>query len=195
MARGKTQQSVLIVSSSIKIFDYFKALLPSSSFGPIAYAATAADAWRITLSQPYDIVIINCPLPDQQGKDLAIELTSQQPCAVMLMVKGDKYESIVYETEDYGILTLMKPCPRASIYQAVRLMASTSSRIRRSAKKVKILEDKIDELRIVNRAKLELISRMKVSEDEAHKYIEKIAMDMRITRRQVAEQLLKVWED
>ena len=54
---------------------------------------------------------------------------------------------------------------------------------------------KIEDIRIVDRAKLILISFMSMSEKEAHRYIEKQAMDLRVTRRAVAEGILKTYEN
>ena len=57
------------------------------------------------------------------------------------------------------------------------------------------IQVKIEELRIVNRAKFVLIAYLKMSEATAHRYIEKQAMDMRITKREVAESILKTYEN
>ena len=57
------------------------------------------------------------------------------------------------------------------------------------------LTQKIEDVRIIDRAKCLLISYLKVNEQEAHRYIEKQAMDMRITRREVAEGILKTYEE
>ena len=53
---------------------------------------------------------------------------------------------------------------------------------------------KIEDMGIVDRAKCVLIQVLKMTEPQAHRYIEKQAMNMRVTRRQVAEELLKTYE-
>ena len=57
------------------------------------------------------------------------------------------------------------------------------------------LKQKIEDIRIIDRAKCILISYLGMSEQEAHRYIEKKAMDMRITKRAVAEGILKIYEN
>ena len=52
----------------------------------------------------------------------------------------------------------------------------------------------MDEIRVVNRAKWVLIEYLHMNEAQAHRYIEKQAMDMRLTRREVAESLIKTYE-
>ena len=56
------------------------------------------------------------------------------------------------------------------------------------------LHDRIKEIRLVDRAKCILIEYLKMTEPEAHKYIERQAMDLRITKLAVAERILKTYE-
>ncbi len=51
----------------------------------------------------------------------------------------------------------------------------------------------MDEIRLVNRAKWLLISELHMSEPEAHRYIEKQAMDLCVRRRNVAEEIIKTY--
>jgi len=57
------------------------------------------------------------------------------------------------------------------------------------------LKKKIENIRIIDRAKCVLISRLNLSEEEAHRAIEKQAMDMRISKRAIAEGILKTYEE
>jgi response regulator NasT len=73
---------------------------------------------------------------------------------------------------------------------------STHSRIKRiQSEKDGQLKQKIEDIRVINRAKWILISYMNMNEQEAHRFIEKQAMDMRTTRRTVAEGILKTYEN
>ena len=56
------------------------------------------------------------------------------------------------------------------------------------------LQTKIEEIRLVNRAKCCLIQYLKFSEPQAHRYIEKQAMDTRQTRKEVAQRILSTYE-
>ena len=72
-------------------------------------------------------------------------------------------------------------------------MYAMQERFRRMQKKTATLEEKMEEIRIVNHAKWILIQNMKLIESEAHKLIEKQAMDTRQTKREVAEGLIKTY--
>ena len=56
------------------------------------------------------------------------------------------------------------------------------------------LKKTISNIKLINRAKLTLIQYLKMSEDEAHRYIEKQAMDLRITKVEIAKNILKIYE-
>ena len=61
-------------------------------------------------------------------------------------------------------------------------------------KKNASVEEKIEEIRIVNRAKCLLIEQLKMTEPEAHRYIEKQAMDTRLSKREVAEHIIRTYD-
>ena len=65
--------------------------------------------------------------------------------------------------------------------------------MRKSEKKALSIEEKMEEIRIVNRAKWLLISELKMDEQGAHRYIEKQAMDRCILKRIVAEEIIKTY--
>ena len=61
-------------------------------------------------------------------------------------------------------------------------------------KKNESLREKMVDIRVVNRAKWLLISRLDMTEEDAHYYIEKQAMDTRISRREVAEEIIRAYD-
>ena len=72
-------------------------------------------------------------------------------------------------------------------------MSSARERLRKSEKKTLSIEEKMEEIRIVNRAKWILIRELKLDEPEAHRYIEKQTMDRCISKRIVAEEIIKTY--
>ena len=80
------------------------------------------------------------------------------------------------------------------IAQSLGLLCGTRERIRRMEQKTATIEEKMEEIRIVNHAKWMLIEQLKMSESEAHRYIEKQAMDRCVTRRAVAEDILQTYK-
>ena len=79
------------------------------------------------------------------------------------------------------------------LLQALDWMASTRERLRKMEKKNSSIEERMKEIRIINRAKCLLISELKMSEPEAHHYIEKNAMDNCIPKIAAAESIIKLY--
>ena len=72
-------------------------------------------------------------------------------------------------------------------------MAAVRERLRKLEKKTLSVEEKMEEIRLVNRAKWLLISELKMEEPQAHRYIEKQAMDRCVSKREVAEEIIKTY--
>ena len=182
----KAKRRVMIVSASDKIFDFAADLLPPGEFVFEEPARSAGEA-RV------DILIINTPLPDDFGTELATEL-SDSTMGILLLVKNDLVDQAAYKVEDFGVLTLAKPCGKQSFYQAVKLLSATSAKLERLDEKNRTLEEKMADIRMVNRAKWLLIDNLGMNEKDAHHYIEKRAMDSRQTRREVAEGIIRTYD-
>ena len=72
-------------------------------------------------------------------------------------------------------------------------MATTRERLKKLEKKTLSLEEKMQEIRIVNRAKWLLITELKMTETDAHRYIEKQAMDRCVSKKEIAEEIIKTY--
>ncbi len=186
--------SVLVVSSSEKFNQSLTALLPRARFDPVRFAAGAGAARRELLERPCDLVLINTPLPDQSGVQLAIDLCSESGMGVLLFVKSEHYAEVAERVEGYGVLALQKPTSSQLVIQSLHLLCGTRERLRRMERKTASIEEKMEEIRLVNRAKWLLISELRMTEEDAHRYIEKQAMDRCVTRRAIAEGIIRTYQ-
>ena len=186
--------SVLVVSSSEKMTDAIKNLLQSNRYNSVTYVDSIAAAKRAILDTFYDFVLINTPLRDDFGTDFAVEICRNKSSVCLLMVKTELYEKINYQVTPYGVFTLTKPTSTANMEQALRWLAAARERMIRMDKKTGSIEEKMKEIRIINRAKWLLIENLKMTESEAHRYIEKQAMDNCIGRVSIAEDILKTYQ-
>lgn len=193
MTSGRTQYRVLIVSAVEKIYEYITEILPPGEFSPILRAASAGEAKRMLVSDEADIVIINTPLPDEFGTELALDL-SGGTAGVLLLVKNDYFDQVCYKVEREGVLTVGKPSSRQTLYGAVKLAAAMSARLAKMERKNKTLREKMADIRTVNRAKWLLIENLNMTEKDAHYYIEKQAMDMRLSCHEVAENIIRTYD-
>ena len=186
--------SVLIVTASERFTDSIMPLLPMTDYWPVQTASSVAEARRWLADTEFDIVLINTPLPDDFGMHLAIDICTGSGAGVLLLVKNDPYNEIYSKVVRYGVITLSKPTNRQMVAQNLRILCATRERIRQMQAKQATVEEKIKEIRLVNRAKWLLIECLNMTEAEAHRYIEKQAMDLRISRREAAENIIKTYK-
>lgn len=185
--------SVLIVSASEKFNTALCTLLPAMRYHPITQVKEIASAQRLLSDMAYDFVIINTPLPDDFGTRFAIGLADKKNTVCLMFVKSEQYADVFDRVMSRGVFTLTKPSAPSAVRQALDFMAAARERLRCLEKKTATMEEKMADIRLANRAKWLLISHEHMTEDEAHKTIEKQAMDRCVTRRVIAEEIVGLY--
>ena len=185
--------SVLIVSNSEKFQNTLRSLLPESAYSPIVTVASVGTAERARNNQDFDFVFVNSPLPDDAGTRFAIDCCRAGGTVVLLFAAAALYDSIQSRVEKHGVFVLPRPVPRDAILRGLNWMTAARERLRSYEKKVQPVEEKIEEIRLVNRAKWLLISELKMSEPDAHHYITRQAMDRCCSKRVVAEEVIRLY--
>ncbi len=193
MKPSESRRRILLTTGSDKIYEYFSSLLALPEFEPIVWAHSAGEARKLLLDQNFDILLIDTPLPDEFGDELALD-QADSCMGVLLLVKLDTYDRTTYRMEQNGILTLAKPNSRQAYYGAVHILSALSIRLQKMDTKNRSLQRKMEDIRAVNRAKWLLIDKLNMSESDAHYFIEKRAMDARIPRREVAESIIRTYD-
>lgn len=184
---------VLLVSASDKFNTVTASLLSGAEFWPVTVVKTAGEAHRRLLESQYDIVLVNTPLPDEFGTQLAEDACAKTHAGVMLLARRELHDEIYYKVMESGVITLPKPTSEAAMTQMLRTLCSVRERLRRAEERQVSVEKKIEELRLVNRAKWLLIERLHMTEEDAHQYIRRQAMDGRVTQREAAEDILRTY--
>ena len=185
--------SILTVSATDSFTSAFADLLPETRYSPVHTVSSVSAAKRVLAEKAFDFVIINAPLPDDVGTRFAIDICTSKQSAVLLLGKNDVHAGIHDKVAEYGVFTLPKPTSKPTMLHALNWMESARERLRQSEKKSLSIEEKMAEIRLVNKAKWILISELSMSEPESHRYIEKQAMDRCISKRTIAEEIIKTY--
>ena len=185
--------SILIVSAAEGFNDALSALLPPGKYSPLCFVPSISAAKRAYAERSFDYVIINSPLPDDIGTRFAIDTCNAKGTVVLLMVRAELHAEIYDKVAEHGVFTLPKPTSKPTLSTALNWMSSARERLRKSEKKALSIEEKMEEIRIVNRAKWILIRELKLDEPEAHRYIEKQAMDRCVSKKVIAEEIIKTY--
>lgn len=185
--------SVLVVSCADSFNNSLLSLLPPSNFNPVITAGSIAEAKRITADKSYDLIIINSPLPDENGFRFAIDCCQTKGSVVMLLVKSEIYTETQDKLGEHGVFTMAKPTTKQAISQALCWMESSRERLRSFEKKNTSVEERMEEIRLINRAKWLLITELKMTEPDAHRYIEKSAMDSCAPKSEIARKIISTY--
>ena len=185
--------SVLVISAKKNFNASLQSLLPESKYAPVQMVSSVSLAKRVLLERSFDFVFINTPLPDDFGTRFAIEISGNKGTVILLLVRNEVYEEVCDKVTEYGILTLPKPASKQMVAHTLNFMAGIRERLRKLENKSLSMEEKMKEIRLVNRAKWVLIDELKMSEADAHRYIEKQAMDRCVSRREIAEEIISTY--
>lgn len=185
--------SVLVVSSSGKFNEFIRSLLPGTDYWPVETASDCGSARRLFLEREFDLVLINSPLKDEFGTQLSMDLCAGSEAGVLLFVRTDIFDDVTAKVSEQGVCTIQKPVNSALVSQSLLMLCAQRERLRRKQEARNRVEDKIAELRLINKAKWLLIEKKQMSEPEAHRYLEKQAMDLRLSKKEEAEQIIRLF--
>lgn len=187
-------ERALIVSGSEKGSAAIEQLLKSFGYGRINLISSGSGARRIINTNEFELVIINTPLTDEFGHELSILISEASTAGIILICKNDIADDISEKVSDFGVCVVSKPLNKLIFHQSVKLVEATRLRMIGLKKENAKLLNRIDEMRLINRAKCTLMQYLNFTEPQAHKYIEKQAMNNRQTRREVALKILETYE-
>lgn len=184
----------LIASAGKNANEYLAKHIADLGYTRPVMVASGGEARRQIGERDFEVVLINAPLPDEFGHELGVFAAEKSHAGVVLMTKTGTADEIAGRMQEYGVLVLGKPFTAVQFRQAVQIAASCYKRLDLlRAENAKLL-DKIAQLRMVDRAKCYLIEKKGYTEADAHRLIEKRAMDTRTSRGAVAEAILEETE-
>lgn len=189
-----TLDRALIISGSEKAMEIIAQFLHSYGYTNLTSTTSGSEARRMMDSVDYALIIINTPLKDEFGHELSVHMAENTSAGIILLCKADIADDVSDKVSDYGVCIVSRPMNRNIFHQSIRLVEATRSRMLGLKRENSQLMVKIDEMRLINRAKCALMQYLKFTEPEAHRYIEKQAMDTRSTRKEVALRILSTYE-
>ncbi len=155
------------------------------------FAASGAEARRALVDGVFDLVLVNTPLPDEFGHELAQDAAHSTLAGVILLARSEIADSVAEKVEDDGVFVVPKPLSRVLLTQALRMTRAARRRMTGLQDENRRLQQRIEDIRAVDRAKCLLIECCGMTEPEAHAYIEQQAMRRRRTKREIAESVIR----
>lgn len=187
-------EKLLVISSSEKSAAAVKKLLETELLLTVRNADSAAEGRRMAFQSEYDAVVIASPLKDEAAEELAVDLAKRTSAGILLIVSEEEETKTEQRVIPSGVFVLARPLGKTLFLKSLRLLEAFCSRIKGIQQQNQLLQQQIDETRIIQRAKSVLIRYLSMTEAQAHKYLEKQAMDLRITKLEVAKRLLSTYD-
>ncbi len=181
--------SVLLVSRDSKIVSQISAFLVPPLF-ELTTTSDFNEARRLATERSFNIIIADSG--DGYDTDFAINV-SDSYSTILLLVPNEHFDEISYRVEGYGILTITKPFEPFYLYNMMKIAIAVQYKVQVLSSQTTKLKVKMEEIKQVNRAKMLLMQNMNMSEQEAHRYIEKEAMDRGMKKTAISEEIIKTY--
>lgn len=181
---------ILLVCSSERGTKVYTENLKSMGYVHIDTEGNGGAARRKLIGEEYSIIIIDTPLRDEFGTDLATQIARGQNSVVILIVKAETSDVVTAKVDEYGIFVMPKPFTKSIFNQGIKFAFTSYKRVNVFRNEKDKLLKKVEDIKRIDRAKCLLIQYEKMTEEEAHRYLEKEAMDERLTRREVADKII-----
>ena len=185
---------ILLISGSRKAADMYSNLLSSvQPSAAVCRAGSCGEARRLMAKNNFSLILILTPLPDGFGTELAKDAV-RTTAGVMLAVSSELEKELSLKFEQDGIFVFSPAMSKKTFESSVRLLLAVHVRLERVQPASEAMQQKLKDIRLVDRAKCYLIQYEKLTEPEAHRYIEKQAMDRRVPKREITEEILSRYD-
>ncbi len=178
----------IIVSHADNTAEVIQHILHDMGYERIHTTPVGSEARRLMLHTPPDMLIINTPLNDEFGTELA-EFAAERSSSVILLCGRDIADDLADRLSPYNILVLSKPVTANALKEGILMIGSEPALFADIRESEEVLR-RIDDIRLINRAKSMLMKYLGFTEPQAHRHLEKKAMNCRCTRHEASKKII-----
>lgn len=182
--------SVLVVTKDNKVSTLINAMLMPPLF-ETQIVSSFVEARRKCAERTFNIVIVD--FAEGEGTDFATDI-SDSSSTILLLCPNQHYEQVSYKVESFGILTVPTPFDQFFFYNMIKVAIAVQYKVTVLTSQTTKLKEKMEEIRTINRAKMLLMQNLRMTEQEAHRYIEKEAMDRCVKKLALAQQIIMTYQ-
>ena len=186
--------NVLIAGKTGEICDSIAQLLLELDCDNISTFTSGAIIRGVDISK-FDSVIISTPLSDEFGLDLVADIAKDAKNGIVVLAKREIADEVQKKIRFTGAFVLPRPFNKALLIQTIKLAEIAHIGMAKLEEENRQLTQQLSDMKIVNRAKSMLMQYLNLTEEQAHRHIQKQAMDLRKTQRAVAEDILKTYQN
>jgi two-component system, response regulator PdtaR len=184
---SSTPRSVVIAEDEALIRMDLAEMLTEEGYDVVGQAGDGAKAVELAEALRPDLVILDVKMPVLDGISAAERIASQRIAPVVILTAFSQRDLVARARDAGAIAYLVKPFSKSDLVPAIEIAVSRFAEIALLEGEVADLQDRLETRKAVDRAKSVLQQQLQLSEPEAFRWIQKTAMDLRLSMRQVAE--------
>jgi response regulator NasT len=159
-------------------------MLQGAGYEVVAAATNGQEAIDLAIEHKPDLAILDVKMPVLDGISAAAKIIEIAP---VLMLTAFSQKELVERARDAGVMAyVVKPFTIGDLMPAIEIAISRHMQMKTLATEVADLHDRLETRKIIDKAKGILMSALSLSEPEAFSWIQKAAMDRRLTMKEVA---------
>lgn len=159
-------------------------MLREAGYEVVAEAGNGKEAIDLNLKHNPDLAILDINMPIMDGLTAAEEIVKSTP---VLMLTAFSQRELVERANAAGVMAyVVKPFTINDLIPAIEIASSRYAQMSALADEVANLSDRLETRKLIDRAKGILMKALNLSEPEAFSWIQRAAMDRRLTMKEVA---------
>jgi response regulator NasT len=185
---GPTPVRILVAEDEALIRMDLVEMLQEAGYTVVAQAANGEEAIALATEHRPDLAILDVKMPILDGISAAEKIISIAP---VLMLTAFSQRELVERARDAGVMAyVVKPFTIGDLIPAIEIAMSRHTQMRSLAEEVADLHERLETRKIIDRAKGILMKALNLSEPEAFSWIQRAAMDRRLTMKEVAHAVI-----
>jgi len=165
-------------------------MLTEEGYDVVGQAGDGEQAVALTTELKPDLVVMDVKMPKLDGISAAERIASDRIAPVVMLTAFSQRELVDRAREAGAMAYVVKPFSKHDLVPAIEMAVSRFAELQQLEAEVADLTERLETRKAVDRAKAVLQRRLQLSEPEAFRWIQKTAMDLRLSMRQVADGII-----
>ena len=141
----------------------------------------------------FDAALVSTPLQSEFGLNYVAQLRKKTDACIIVITRSDIVDEVQSRIKFTGALVLARPFSKSTLVQTIRMARLARGNIMRMEQEKSELSRQLDDSKVISRAKCCLIEYLNLTEKQAHRHIQKLAMDTGKSPREIAEDILHTY--
>jgi AmiR/NasT family two-component response regulator len=182
-----TAKRILVAEDEAIIRLDLAEMLGDVGYDVVGQASNGEQAVALARELTPDLVVMDVKMPVLDGISAAEQIGAERICPVVMLTAFSQTE-LVERARDAGVMAyVVKPFTRADVTPAIEIALSRWAELKELESEIADLGERLETRKAVDRAKGVLMAKLKISEADAFRWIQKTAMDRRMGMREVAD--------